>query len=149
MGGGSGGSGPGGVCVEVVRVGAVRGVGGGGRGGGCGQSMVRVGAKNSRCFFCLFPDPYSKLLSLFSGFSWTWFGRFTNFATRGSATKEMCTTCNSGSFLVMRLGPKTSGCVMSVNVKTTESGCEVSNCASSRREAVSGSPGVPRFNEKN
>ena len=40
----------------------------------------------------------------------------------------MCTPCNSGSFLVMRLGPKTSRCVMSVNVKTTVASCEVSNC---------------------
>ena len=35
-------------------------------------------------------------------------------ATGGSVTIAMCTTCNSGSSLVMRLGPKTSRCVMSV-----------------------------------
>ena len=54
---------------------------------------------------------------------------------------------DAGYFLVIRLGPKTSECEKNVIVKSTVSGCEVSNCvtslngfnkhASSRREAVS------------
>ena len=60
-------------------------------------------------------------------------------AMGGGATNSMCTKCNSTSFLVMRLGPKTSGCVMSVIVKSTVASCEVSECAAT----------LHRFNEQN
>ena len=60
---------------------------------------------------------------------------------------------------MIRLGPKTSECEMNVLVKTTVTACEVYNCAatlhdfdkhaSSRREAVPVSRGVPRYTEKN
>ena len=58
-------------------------------------------------------------------------------------------------FLVIRLGPKTSECEKNVTVVSTVTGCDVTNCAttlhrfnkhaSSRREAVSDSRGVPRL----
>ena len=61
-------------------------------------------------------------------------------------------------FLVIRLGPKTSECEKNVTVVSTVTGCDVTNCAttlhgfnkhaSSRREAVSDSRGVPRCTEK-
>ena len=73
-----------------------------------------------------------------------------------SYTSALCTMDDSGCFHVFRLGPKTSEC--EIIVKSTVGGCQVSNCAtslhgfnkhaSSRREAVSGSRGVPRFTEK-
>ena len=73
-------------------------------------------------------------------------------------SNALCTTDDASYFLVIRLGPKTSECEMNVIVKYTVTGCEVSNCAatlhgfnkhaSSRREAVSGSRGVPGFTEK-
>ena len=73
-------------------------------------------------------------------------------------SSAMCAMDDANHFLVIRLGPKTSGCEMYVIVKSTVTGCEVSNCAatlhgfnkyaSSRREAVSSSRGVPRFTEK-
>ena len=70
----------------------------------------------------------------------------------------LCTVDDASSFLAIRLGPKTSVCEKHVSVKSTVSGCDVTNCgttsqgfnkhASSRREAVSDSPGVPRCTEK-
>ena len=72
-------------------------------------------------------------------------------------SSALCTTDDASYFLVIRLGPKTSECEMNVIVKSTVTGCQVSNCAttlhvfnkhaSSRREAVSGSRGVSRFTE--
>ena len=60
-------------------------------------------------------------------------------------------------FLVIRLGPKTSKCEKNVTVVSTVTGCDVTNCAttlhgfnkhaSSHREAVSDSRGVPRCTE--
>ena len=59
-------------------------------------------------------------------------------------------------FPVIRLGPKTSECEKNVIVMSTVTGCHVSNCAtslygfdnaSSRREGVSVSRGVPRYTE--
>ena len=74
-------------------------------------------------------------------------------------SSALCTTDDASYFLVIRLGPNMSECEMNVIVKSTVTGCEVSSCAatlhgfnkhaSSRREAVSGSRGVPRFTEKN
>ena len=62
-------------------------------------------------------------------------------------------------FLVIRLGPKTSECEKNVTVVSTATGFDVTNCAttlhgfnkhaSSRREAVPDSRGVPRCTEKN
>ena len=73
-------------------------------------------------------------------------------------TLVSCAMDDAGCCHVIRLGPKTSECEMNVLVKSAVTGCEVSNCAttlhgfnkhaSSRREAVSGSRGVPRFTEK-
>ena len=61
-------------------------------------------------------------------------------------------------FSAIRLGPKTSECEKNVSVKSTASGCGVTYCAttlqgfnkhaSSRREDVSDSRGVPRCTEK-
>ena len=58
----------------------------------------------------------------------------------------------------IRLGPKTSVYERHLSVKSTATGCDVTNCAttlqgfnkhaSSRREAVSDSRGVPRCTEK-
>ena len=62
-------------------------------------------------------------------------------------------------FSSIRLGPKTSMYEMNVTVVSTVTGCDVTYCAttlqgfnkhaSSRREAVSDSRGVPRCTEKN
>ena len=43
--------------------------------------------------------------------------------------RALCTVDDASCFLDIRLGPKTSRCVMTVNVKTSVGGCEVSNCA--------------------
>ena len=61
-------------------------------------------------------------------------------------------------FLVIQLGPKTSVCEKNVTVVSTVTGCGVTNWAtslhgfnkhaSSHREAVSDSRGVPRCTEK-
>ena len=74
-------------------------------------------------------------------------------------SSALCKTDDASCFLVIRLGPKTSECGNNVIVKSTVRGCEVTNCAttlhgfnkhaSSRREAVSVSRGVPRYTEKN
>ena len=66
---------------------------------------------------------------------------------------------DANCFLVIRLELKTSVNDMNVIVVSTVTGCDVTNCAttlhgfnkhaSSRREAVSDSRGVPRCNEKN
>ena len=66
---------------------------------------------------------------------------------------------DASCFLTIRLGPKTSECHVKVIVVSTVSGCDVTNCAttlqgfnkhaSSRREAVSDSRGVPRCTWKN
>ena len=65
---------------------------------------------------------------------------------------------DASCFLTIRLGPMTSVCEKHVSVKSTVTGCDVTNCAttlqgfnkhaSSRREAVSDSRGVPRCTEK-
>ena len=70
----------------------------------------------------------------------------------------LCTVDDTCCFHDIRLGPKTSVCEMNVNVVSTVTGCDVTNCAttlhgfnkhaSSRREAVSDSRGVPRCTEE-
>ena len=70
----------------------------------------------------------------------------------------LCTMDDTCCFHVIRLGPKTSVYEKHVSVKSTVTGCDVAYCAttlqgfnkhaSSRREAVSDSRGVPRYREK-
>ena len=70
----------------------------------------------------------------------------------------LCTVDDSCCFHDIRLGPKTSVYEKYVSVKSTVTGCVVTYCAttlqgfnkhaSSRREAVSDSRGVPRCTEK-
>ena len=76
-----------------------------------------------------------------------------------SCSSALCTMDDASSFLVIRLGPKTSECEKNVTVVSTVTGCDVTKCAttlhgfnkhaSSRREAVSDSRCVPRCTEKN
>ena len=76
-----------------------------------------------------------------------------------TCSSALCTMDDASYFLVIRLGPKTSECEKNVTVVSTVTGCDVTNCAttlhgfnkhaSSRREAVSDSRGVPRCTEKN
>ena len=71
-----------------------------------------------------------------------------------SCSSALCTMDDASSFLVIRLGPKTSECHENVIVVSTVTVCDVTNCAttlhgfsklaSSRHEAVSDSRGVPR-----
>ena len=71
-----------------------------------------------------------------------------------TCSSALCTMDDASYFLVIRLGPKTSECDKNVTVVTTVTSCDVTNCAttlhgfnrhaSSRREAVSDSRGVPR-----
>ena len=71
----------------------------------------------------------------------------------------LCTVDDESCFSTLRLGPKTSVCEKYVSIKSTVTSCDVTNCAitkhgfkkhaSSRREAVSDSRGVPRCTEKN
>ena len=70
----------------------------------------------------------------------------------------LCTMDDASYFLVIRLWPKTSVYEKNVTVVSTVTSCDVTNCAttlhgfnkhaSSRREAVSDSRGVPRCTEK-
>ena len=74
-------------------------------------------------------------------------------------TSALCKMDDASCFLVIRLGPKTSECEKNVIVVSTATSCDVTICAttsqgfikhaSSRREAVSDSRGVPRCTEKN
>ena len=71
----------------------------------------------------------------------------------------LCTVDDTCCSHVIQLGPKTSVHEKHASVKSTVTGCDVTNCAttlqgfnkhaSSRREAVSDSRGVPRCTEKN
>ena len=73
-------------------------------------------------------------------------------------SSALCTMDDASYFLVVRLGPKTSEREKNVTVASSVTGCDVTNCAttlhgfnkhaSSRREAVSDSRGVPRCTEK-
>ena len=79
--------------------------------------------------------------------------------TTPNRVQVLCTMDDASYFLVIRLGPKTSECEKNVTVVSSVTGCDVTNCAttlhgfnkhaSSRREAVSDSRGVPRCTEKN
>ena len=76
-----------------------------------------------------------------------------------TCSSALCTKDDASYFLVIRLGPKTSECEKNVTVVSTVTGCDVTNCAttlhafnkhaSSRREAVLDSRGVPRCTEIN
>ena len=73
-------------------------------------------------------------------------------------SRALCAMDDASHLLVIRLGPKTSECEKNVTVVSAVTGCDVTNCAttlhgfnkhaSSRREAVSVSRGVPRCTEK-
>ena len=75
-----------------------------------------------------------------------------------TCSSALCAMDDASCVLVIRLGPKTSKCEKKVTVVTAVTGCDVTNCAttlhgfnkhaSSRREAVSDSRGVPRHTEK-
>ena len=76
----------------------------------------------------------------------------------GMCKCALCAMDDASYFLTIRLGPKTSVYEKHVSVKSTVVGCDVTNCAttlhgfnkhaSSRREAVSDSRGVPRCTEE-
>ena len=75
-----------------------------------------------------------------------------------TCSSALCTVDDASYFLVIRLDPSTSECEKNVTVVSTVIGFDVTNCAttlhgfnkhaSSRREAVSDSRGVPRCTEK-
>ena len=77
---------------------------------------------------------------------------------RNTSKSALCTMDDASCSLVIRLGPKTSVYEKNVIVVSTATGCDVTNGAttlqgfnkhaSSRREAVSDSRGVPRCTEK-
>ena len=76
---------------------------------------------------------------------------------RKTCNCALCTVDDTCCFHDIRLGPKTSVCEKNVTVVSTVTGCDVTCCAktlqgfnkhaSSRREAVSDSRGVPRCTE--
>ena len=88
---------------------------------------------------------------------------FTSYCKSGKQHKTcasaLCTVDDTCCFHVIRLGPKTSECEKNVTVVSTVKSCDVTywattlhgfnKHASSSREAVSDSRGVPRCTEKN
>ena len=127
------------------------------------QPVVLRDEKRQSVFFLMLPREcfvlYCKTVEHRSRKSRDLLQTCENGKPRKTGACALCTVDDTCCFLTIRLGPKTSVYHKKVIVVSTASGCDVTNCAttlqgfnehaSSRREAVSDSRGVPRCTERN